>query len=117
MGTLALTVARTWSKTNVQTTPHFERTTFQNKNIMSHEEGVCVAIDELNDRKGSSMIAVKELMQANLPKDKKWLNGAFLDALKAGVAAGDLVQVKGSCKFSADFKKAWKKKNEVSPNE
>jgi histone H1/5 len=77
---------------------------------MSYKEGVYSAVAELKDRTGSSMIAIKKLMQANQPKDKKWLNKTFLTALKSGVAAGDLVQVKNSYKLSADFKKAATKK-------
>ena len=72
---------------------------------MSYKAGIVLAITELKDRTGSSMPAIKKHMQAKLPKDKKWLNGMFLKALKAGVASGDFVQVKGSYKLSADFKK------------
>jgi histone H1/5 len=72
---------------------------------MSYREGIITAIAALKDRQGSSMIAIKKHMQANLPKDKKWLNATFLAALKTGVTSGDLVQVKSSYKLSADFKK------------
>eukprot|EP00566_Odontella_aurita_P037646 CAMPEP_0113587602 /NCGR_PEP_ID=MMETSP0015_2-20120614/35004_1 /TAXON_ID=2838 /ORGANISM="Odontella" /LENGTH=34 /DNA_ID=CAMNT_0000493289 /DNA_START=271 /DNA_END=371 /DNA_ORIENTATION=+ /assembly_acc=CAM_ASM_000160 len=34
---------------------------------MSYKAGVIKAIDELKDRTGSSMIAIKKHMQANLP--------------------------------------------------
>ena len=50
------------------------------------QTGIIKAINELKDRKGLSMIAIKNFMQANLPKDKKWLNATFLSGLKAGVA-------------------------------
>ena len=72
---------------------------------MSYKEGIIAAITELNDRTGSSMIAIKKHMQANLPADKKWMNATFLKALKNEVANGDLVQVKNSYKLSADYKK------------
>ena len=62
------------------------------------------AIAELKDRTGSSSIAIKKHMQANMPADKKWMNTAFLKALRDGVTAGDLVQIKGSYKLSASFK-------------
>ena len=77
---------------------------------MSYKEGIIAAVAELKDRTGSSIIAIKKIMQANLPKDKKWLNATFLAALKNGVAAGELVKVKSSYKLSADFKKAATKK-------
>merc|ERR1712117_321816 len=72
---------------------------------MGYKEGIVRAIEELKDRTGSSMIAIKKCMQVNLPADKKWLNSVFLNTLKAGVASGDFVQNKGSYKLSADFKK------------
>mmetsp|Transcript_9208 Transcript_9208/g.17238 ORF Transcript_9208/g.17238 Transcript_9208/m.17238 type:complete len:147 (-) Transcript_9208:167-607(-) len=72
---------------------------------MSYKAGIVKAIDELKDRSGSSMIAIKKHMQANLPKDKKWMNSTFLTALKSGVASGDFVQVKNSYKLSPEFKK------------
>ena len=72
---------------------------------MSYKAGIVTAITELKDRTGSSSIAIKKHMQANLPKDKKWLNGMFLNALKKAVADGNLAQTKGSYKLSADYKK------------
>merc|ERR1712032_1290303 len=71
---------------------------------MSYKAGIIAAITELKDRTGSSSIAIKKHMQANLPKDKKWLNGMFLNALKKAVADGDLTKVKGSYKLSAAYK-------------
>merc|ERR1712194_687597 len=73
--------------------------------IMSYKAGIIAAITELKDRTGSSSIAIKKRMQANLPKDKKWLNGMFLNALKKAVADGDLTQTKASYKLSPDYKK------------
>ena len=72
---------------------------------MSYKSGIIGAITELKDRTGSSSIAIKKHMQANLPADKKWMNGTYLNALKKMVADGDLKQVKASYKLSADFKK------------
>jgi histone H1/5 len=81
---------------------------------MSYKEGIINAITELKDRKGSSMIAIKKYMQEHLPKDKKWLNATFLNALKSGVAAAEFVQVKNSYKLSADFKKKLSKVGTVA---
>lgn len=77
---------------------------------MSYKEGIILAITELKDRNGSSMIAIKKHLQSNLPKDKKWINGTFLKVLKAGVANGEFVQVKNSYKLSPEFKKKTTKK-------
>ncbi len=77
---------------------------------MSYKAGIVKAISELKDRTGSSSIAIKKHMQANMPADKKWMNTTFLKALKDGVAAGDLIQVKGSYKLSAKAKSAGKPK-------
>mmetsp|Transcript_2999 Transcript_2999/g.4373 ORF Transcript_2999/g.4373 Transcript_2999/m.4373 type:complete len:80 (+) Transcript_2999:332-571(+) len=72
---------------------------------MSYEAGIVLVIDELKDRMGSSMVAIKKHMQANMSSDKKWLNATFLTALKSGVAAGDFIKVKNSYKLSPEFKK------------
>ena len=72
---------------------------------MSYKAGIIIAITELKDRTGSSSITIKKHMQANLPADKKWLNGMFLNALKKAVVDGDFVQNKSSYKLSADYKK------------
>jgi linker histone H1 and H5 family len=61
---------------------------------MSYKAGIAAAIGELKDRNGSSMIAIKKVMQSKLPADKKWMNNQFLTALKSGVAAGEFVQNK-----------------------
>ena len=71
---------------------------------MSYKAGIIKAVDELKDRTGTSMIAIKKHMQADLPKDKKWGNAVFLTALKASVASGDLIKIKNSYKLSPDFK-------------
>ena len=83
--------------------------------IMSYKAGIVKAISELKDRTGSSSIAIKKHMQANLPADKKWMNAAFLKALKDGVEAGDFVKVKASYKLSAAFKEKSKPKKKAAP--
>jgi histone H1/5 len=45
---------------------------------MSYKAGIVKAISELKDRTGSSSIVIKKHMQANMPKDKKWMNSVFL---------------------------------------
>lgn len=75
---------------------------------MSYKAGIVEAIQELGDRTGSSTIAIKKVMQAKLPKDKKWQNATFLSALKAGVEKGELVKNKNSYKISAEYKKKLK---------
>ena len=57
---------------------------------MSYKAGIVAAITELKDRTGSSSIAIKKHMQANLPADKKWMNATFLAALKKAVADPDI---------------------------
>ena len=76
---------------------------------MSYKAGIFAAITALADRTGSSSIAIKKHMQANLPKDKKWMNTTYLNALKKAVADGELNQTKGSYKLSAAKKAAAKK--------
>ena len=61
---------------------------------MSYKQGILEAVSELKDRSGSSMIAIKKVMNEKLPKDKKWQNATFLAALKACVTAGELTQLK-----------------------
>ncbi|KAL7540666.1 hypothetical protein ACHAXR_010287, partial [Thalassiosira sp. AJA248-18] len=70
--------------------------------------GIIAAITELKDRTGSSSIAIKKHVQANLPANVKFLNGDFLNALKQAVANGDLVQSKHCYKLSTAKKKATK---------
>jgi histone H1/5 len=82
---------------------------------MSYKAEIVKAITALKDRNGSSSIAIKKHMQANLPADKKWLNTMFLNALKKAVADGVLTKVKSSYKLSADFKKAASKPKKVAP--
>ena len=76
-----------------------------NKTIMSYKAGIIAAIQALGDRNGSSSIAIKKHMQANLPKDKTWQNSTFLSALKNGVEKGEFLKNKNSFKLSADLKK------------
>jgi histone H1/5 len=79
---------------------------------VSCKAGIVTTITGLKDHTGSSFIAIKKLMQAILPPNKKWLNAMFLGALKKMVADGILVNVKDSYKISADYKKkASKPKN------
>ena len=63
---------------------------------MSYKAGIFAAITALADRTGSSSIAIKKHMQANLPADKKWMNTMYLNALKKAVADGELNQTKNS---------------------
>ena len=77
---------------------------------MSYKAGIITAITELGDRTGSSMIAIKKHMQANIG-DKKWMNHNFLKSLKSGVEAGDFVQNKNSYKLSPELKKSLAKKS------
>ena len=70
-----------------------------------YKAGIIAAITDLKDRTGSSRQAIKKhIEEAN--KGKAFANGMFLKVLKDMVAAGDLVQVKGSFKLSPEFKKA-----------
>ena len=78
---------------------------------MSYKAGIFDAISALKDRTGSSSIAIKKHMQANLPKDKKWMNGMYLKALNKAVADGELTKNKGSFKLSAATKAAASKKS------
>ena len=83
---------------------------------MSYKAGIVTAITSLADRTGSSSIAIKKHMQANLPADKKWMNTSFLKALKDGVDSGDLVKNKSSYKLSLALKeKAKKGAKKVTP--
>jgi histone H1/5 len=61
---------------------------------MSYKAGITLAITELKDRNGSSMIAIKKHMQSKMAVDKNWVNVMFLAALKSGVASGDFVHTK-----------------------
>ena len=83
---------------------------------MSYKAGIISAITELKERTGSSSIDIKHVMQAKIPEGKKWMNTTYLVTLKKMVAAGELVQTKGSYKVSADFKTASKNKVAAGPN-
>jgi histone H1/5 len=61
---------------------------------MSYKESIIEVINELGDRNGSSMIAIKKKVMEKIPNEKKWLNATFLQALKNGVTAGDFVKTK-----------------------
>ena len=61
---------------------------------MSYKQGIIDVINELKDRNGYSLQAIKKALQAKQPADKKWKNATFLTTLKAGVTAGDFVQTK-----------------------
>ena len=85
------------------------------KSTMSYKAGIFAAITALADRTpGSSSIAIKKHMQANLPADKKWMNTMYLNALKKAVADGELVQTKNSYKLSKAKKASKPKKKAVS---
>mmetsp|Transcript_19692 Transcript_19692/g.33639 ORF Transcript_19692/g.33639 Transcript_19692/m.33639 type:complete len:188 (-) Transcript_19692:444-1007(-) len=73
---------------------------------MSYKAGIIEAIQELKDRNGSSMIAIKKVMQSRIPKGKTWKNYTFLTTLKTGVASGEFIQIKNSYKLAPDFKKS-----------
>ena len=66
---------------------------------MSYKPEIIKATDNIKDHTGSSMTATKKLMQADLRKDKKWLNSTFLSGLKAGVASGEFIQINNSYKM------------------
>jgi histone H1/5 len=72
---------------------------------MSYKAQIIEVVQEFNDRSGSSMVAIKKIIQSDLPKDKKWLNATFLTALKNGVEKNELVKVKAYYKISPDYKK------------
>jgi histone H1/5 len=61
---------------------------------MSYKAGIMLAITELKDRNGSTMIAIKKHMQSQMAADEKWVNVMFLAALKSGVASGDFMHTK-----------------------
>ena len=71
---------------------------------MSYKAGIVKAISDLNDRTGSSYVAIKTHMQANMPADKEWRDATFFKALKDGMEAGDFVKVKASYKLSTFLK-------------
>ena len=62
---------------------------------MTYKEMIHAAILSLKDRTGSSAQAIKAYIVANYPKIK-FQQHALRIALKKGVGAGDLVQVKQS---------------------
>ena len=56
-----------------------------------YKSGIIKDIHEIKDHTGLSMILIKEYMNYDLPKYKKWLNAKFLSKLKSGVASGDFI--------------------------
>ena len=71
---------------------------------MSYKAKIVEAIQEFNDRTGSSSIAIKKHIMAANP-DLEWKNSVFLTTLKKSVADGDFVQIKNSYKLSPEYKK------------
>ncbi len=63
------------------------------------------AITRLKDRTGSSSVAIRKYMLANIPDNRTtWMNHMFLGQLKKMVADGILVKVKDYYKISAHYK-------------
>jgi len=60
---------------------------------------ICSAIAELNSPAVSSSLAIKQHMQANLAKGKKWLNTMFSSSIKNSVADGTIVKVNDGYKL------------------
>ena len=81
------------------------------KPVVSYKAGIFDAISALNDRTGSSSVAIKKHMQANLPEDKKWMNTVYLKALNKAVANGELTKNKRSFKLSTATSKSAATKN------
>ena len=74
-----------------------------------YKETIIKGIAELNERKGSSLPAIKKYVQSNIPKGKEYKNGVFLLAMKRAVESETLVKTKGSHKLSTEAEKASKK--------
>jgi len=77
---------------------------------MSYKAKIVEAIQEFNDRTGSSSIAIKKHIMAANP-DLAWKNSVFLTTLSKSVADGDFIQIKKSYykfpsyKLSSEYKK------------
>lgn len=80
----------------------------------SYADLIKEAIAALKDRTGSSSQAIKAWIEKNHPA-VPFANHHFRAALKRGVAAGHLVQVKASFKLSPAAKKAPKAKKAAAP--
>ena len=70
---------------------------------MSYKAGIIKAIYELKDRTGSYMISIKKIMQADLKKDKEWMNTTLLSGFKASDASGELIHIKNLYKLSPEL--------------
>lgn len=103
-----------WGEDEIKQTDEWARLDeTKKKPVVSYKAGIFDAISALNDCTGSSSIAIKKHMQANLPEDKKWMNTVYLKALNKAVANGELIKNKRSFKLStATSKSAATKKEE-----
>jgi linker histone H1 and H5 family len=61
--------------------------------IMKYRDVIIDAIQELHDRSGSSIFAIKKVMKGKYP-GKQWGNAIFVRAIKAGTDAGYFIQIK-----------------------
>lgn len=76
----------------------------------TYKSGIMDAITRMKDRTGSSSVAIKKYMLANIPDNRTTLiNHMFLGQLKKMVADGILVRFKDHYKISADYKEYVKK--------
>lgn len=71
----------------------------------TYRDRIIAAIIGLRDSAGSSSIAIKKYMQADIPAGKKWQNRAFLTALKKAVDDGDIAKTKGKYRVGAGREK------------
>ena len=60
---------------------------------MSYKSGICAAIAELDNPDGSSSLAIKQHMQANQLKGRKWIQSTFASAIRRAAADGIIVKV------------------------
>ena len=71
----------------------------------TYRTGIMDAITRLKDRTGSSSVAIRKYMLANIPDNRTtWMNHMFLGQLKKMVADGILVRIKDHYKISARYK-------------
>jgi len=80
---------------------------------MSYKAKIVEAIQEFNDRTGSSSIAIKKHIMAANP-DLEWKNSVFLTTLSKSVADGDFIQIKKSYYKFPSYKLSSEYKKEVS---
>ena len=72
--------------------------------MSSYRARIVEAIANLKARSpGSTALAIKRCVRANMPADEEWTNSVFLNALKKMVADGDLVQTDDNYMFSQKF--------------